>query len=388
MKFTKLVAAIACLLLAATANAGDGTLRRDLAQNTDESVEQLNTKSKSESVNININTPANQPQIQGQAAQTPGSQAQPVAQPATTVEAQPAEESRAEMLRKERQKAEIGTEQKIVEKLEESRLQEEKARADRLFGNKLDPQPVQPAQQQAAPPPVPAPAVVQDQKRAQPNVTIEKVEIVQPEKEVVKEAPAPAPAIEQAEVKPEQAPPSSTNWYASALIGNLSYDASNVKTNYGLGVAVGALMNDKLGLELQYVYSNSTIADAEQAAVFHTLDQYDLNGVAKYYFLSGKLKPYAGGVVSYITRKYTDRTVYMPQFASTNETTNAVNLGVTGGVDFALSDSFLIGLGATYSFNVMTMGDINYASYGQPAGMQELEKISYWDAMLTGKFLF
>src|SRR5437588_659225 len=88
MMFTKLVAIVAISGLAVTANAGDGTLRRNVqvAQNDEATVETV-TKTK-EDINININTaPAPQPKA--------------VAQPATVVEAQPVSASRADQLRKE-----------------------------------------------------------------------------------------------------------------------------------------------------------------------------------------------------------------------------------------------------------------------------------------------
>ena len=56
-------------------------------------------------------------------------------QPVTEVEASPLSESRAEMLRKARRQTEVQTEQKIVEKLEASRLADEKKRAKKLYVN-------------------------------------------------------------------------------------------------------------------------------------------------------------------------------------------------------------------------------------------------------------
>ena len=103
-------------------------------------------------------------------ANSPTAQAKP--QPTTVVEAPPASESKADSIRKQRQGQEVQTEQKIVEKLEDSRMQDEKSRADKLFGNKLDNQ--QPAAQtQQAPPPQP---VYTPPAQQQPS--IEKVEIV------------------------------------------------------------------------------------------------------------------------------------------------------------------------------------------------------------------
>lgn len=59
-------------------------------------------------------------------------------QPTTFVEASPLVESKAEQMRKSRVDAEAQTETKIVEKLETSRLEDEKRRADVLFGSKFE----------------------------------------------------------------------------------------------------------------------------------------------------------------------------------------------------------------------------------------------------------
>lgn len=59
-------------------------------------------------------------------------------QPTTVVEASPLVESKAEKIRKSRQDAEVATEQGIVEKLEQSRLEDEKRRAEVLFGDKFN----------------------------------------------------------------------------------------------------------------------------------------------------------------------------------------------------------------------------------------------------------
>src|SRR5262249_49735003 len=161
----------------------------------------------------------------------------------------------------------------------------------------------------------------------QPQVTIEKVEIIQPAKE--KEAPV---AESKIEAKEEAAPASTSKWYVGGSAGNLNYGASNVRSNYGLGVAVGTLMNDNLAIEAEYNYSNQYIHDLWQQQVYHTLNQTDFTGAVKYYFMAGKLKPYAGGELSYITRVYTDRIYGYPYgsygWGPTTETTHAVNMGI------------------------------------------------------------
>ena len=59
-------------------------------------------------------------------------------QPTTVIEATPLTESRAEKMRRARQDTELQTEQKIVEKLEQSRIEDEKKRSDVLFGDRFN----------------------------------------------------------------------------------------------------------------------------------------------------------------------------------------------------------------------------------------------------------
>jgi hypothetical protein len=73
------------------------------------------------------------------------------------------------------------------------------------------------------------------------------------------------------------------------------------------------------------------------------------------------------------------------QPAST-ETTNAIDAGLLGGVDFAINESFSVGAGADYNFNVLNI--TNFNNEWLPPGAQPLEKISYWTLKLTAKFTF
>ncbi len=80
-------------------------------------------------------------------------------QPTTVVEASPLMESNAERMRKQRQGLEVNTEQRIVEKLEEARMEDERARAERLFGTGC-------GTAKPAPAPAPAPAPVAELARS------------------------------------------------------------------------------------------------------------------------------------------------------------------------------------------------------------------------------
>ncbi len=407
MKFSYLIALIAITTMGMNAMAIDGTLRRQVAQNDDASsgVVILNTNT---ATNTNGNNSATAAQSSDQSQRSEQAQAQKaVAQPTTIVEATPVSESRAEALRKARVGAEVETEQKIVEKLEDSRLQEEKARADRLFGNKLDSQPVvapvqvqQQQQQQTqttTTTTVVSPAPVPVETKAT-NVTIEKVEIIQPkedkkieEPKIIKIEPVAPPIIVKTEAAPEREA-KKASFYVGGGVGNLNYNANNVKSNYGLGVTVGTILDDRFAVELGYFYSNHYINTYWNAPLYNQLDQHDISASAKYLLLSGNLRPYVGASLTYISRTYTDRVrsgSYYTVNQADSESTNAVNMGLLGGVEFQLSNNFMLGAGLEYNMNVFNTSEPDWvSSYNLPPGTTPLEKISYSALKISAKFIF
>jgi hypothetical protein len=334
---------------------------------------------------INSNS-STQTQAASQSAQ-PTAQAA-TAQPTTVVEAAPVQESKADLMRKARQSEEVKTEQKIVEKLEESRLKEEQQRAERLFGNKLDTTAeTQKVEQQQVVAPVVVEAPQEEKKEEKPQVTIEKVEIIQPEA-----APLDAKLAMKEDVKKDEEE-ATDRFFVGALLAAPNYNTSNVKTNYGLGVSAGINLATNWSLEASFLYSNHSVDTYWTPGLFKDLDQYDVSASAKYYILSGKLKPYLGGSITYIKRVYNDR-IYRWNGGSVaagwgSQDTDAVDAGLLGGVDFEISKKILIGAGVDYNFNVMNKNDFRtmYSQYGLP-DTRPLEEIDYYTIKATAKFLF
>lgn len=320
---------------------------------------------------------------------------QATAQPATVVEAAPVQDSKADLMRKARQNEEVKTEQKIVEKLEESRLKEEQARAERLFGNKLDAQTEHKAEEAKVE------KVEAKKEEVVPQVTIQKVEIIQPapavvEKSAAKEEKSEDLADSKLSLKQEakQEEVKTDRFFVGALLAAPNYNTSNVKTNYGLGVTVGMNLASDFVIEGSFLYSNHSV-DSFWAPqfLFKDLDQYDVSIAAKYYILSGRLKPFVGGSVTYIKRSYTDR-VYNWNGGSQglgwgSQETDAVNMGLLAGVDFEVSKQILIGAGVDYNFNVMNKNEFRniYNQYGM-TNVRPLEEIDYYTLKVGAKFLF
>lgn len=112
-------------------------------------------------------------------------------QPVSVVEDSPLALSPAEIKRRKRQELEVKTEQEIVERLEEARMQEEKARVQKLFGGGFASgveQKNEPKQEEKAQEVIPAALPVKEQKKTEVKSEPEVKAIAA--KEVVREVPA------------------------------------------------------------------------------------------------------------------------------------------------------------------------------------------------------
>lgn len=382
MKFNKLIAVIAIILLAVQANAEDGgMLRRTVAENDVTSADLAGQSQTKQNQNVTVT-------VQSQ-------------QPATVVEAAPVVESKAEKMRRARQEAEVNTEQKIVEKLEESRLKEEQERADRLFGNKLDAAAsAQLAEavkkSEVAPPPPPPVTPVPAQ------VTIEKVEIVQPAPppviEEVKPAAPVAPVAQSKLAVEEEAPaPKAQQFYINGSLGGMNYDARNVKSNMAGGFAAGVLLKEQIAVEGSFLYSSHNIDTFWTPGIYSEMDQYDIGLGAKYYLLKdSQLKPWLGAGAAYIIRNYNQKILtsngyqYQTVNGPNEEQTESINLNLSAGLDFKVNDTFLLGGGVDYSMNLWNQSEFDFNNYYTvlPPNTKRLEEINFWTVKATATVTF
>lgn len=304
-------------------------------------------------------------------------------QPTTFVEASPLTESRAEQLRRARNAAEVQTEQKIVEKLENARLEDERRRAQRLFSNGFG---SKTSEAQAAPV---QPAVIQPAVIA-PQIVV----------------PAAPVFEEEVEYEDER----NSRMYISAMIGLSEYDAMNVKSDYATGFSIGADVGDHISVEGGFLYSKYTVE--YPAFVFSDLSQYNFNLAGKFAFFPGRVKPYIGGAVSYTYRKYAEvdnnwysggryrqsynNRSYRPynnNYGSDEEpTSTAIDVGFLVGMDFAVSDDFFIGADYRQYTNLTNRSDSRYleSSFYETylPGENPLEELEYYVISVSGKFRF
>lgn len=340
-----------------------------------------------------INSPA-------QAAQASAATQQVQKQPTTVIEASPLAESRAEAIRKSRQDAEVQTEQKIVEKLEQSRMEDEKRRADVLFGDKfnsLNQQQQVPVQQPIV---APAPVVVAPVAAPAPVIVEKQVQDDSATRELIRQEMA--ASLE----KNKPVEPPARNKYVAGLLGMGDYpDVSNVKGNYALGVAFGNKV-DGFIIEGSFLYSNYTVqngynnynAYGYNNSYYNNYNNVDVNQytgalAAKIQFFDGIVKPVIGGIAAYSYRTYEIKNSYYNYNTNSNSDVNshAVDLGALVGADLEFSPKYSIGLDFRYMWNLSNR--INYGNNWNSAQNQwfntnPIEKLQYYVMTVSGRMNF
>lgn len=333
-------------------------------------------------------------------------------QPTTVIEASPLTESKAERMRKSRQDAELATEQTIVEKLEQSRLEDEKRRAEVLFGDKFNTMMQQQQKQDAQ-------VVVQQGDNATAVVAVDqKAEAVQtpvvvaaPVKEEVivevkkeekqeldKEAIRGEVSAALAEMNHKEEKKSST--YISAIIGAGDYpDAKNVRGQYALGVEIGRKFDDRLIAAGSFMYSNYQVEQRDGGCAYDAfgyscypritdMNQYSTSALVKYQLLGGMLRPEIGALVSYTYRTFTDS-----QFALSSDTVSsqAFDMGLQTGLALELSESFGLGFDFRYMWNLTNRVDGAFQrSYVQPVLRTDkpIEEMSHYTVGISARANF
>ena len=327
----------------------------------------------------------------------------PRQQPTTFVEASPLDESQAERLRRRRQKAEIKTEQKIVEKLERSRLDDEARRAKDLFGDRLQPKQEEPVVQ---------PVVVQQVQPVIPDVAV--IEEPTPSEADLRAEIASAVRSEYYSAEKYEDETDDSSFYIGGLAGVTSYTESDyIDSRFSGGFSVGAQVDPHVVVEGSFIYSNHFVGDrflqtgyngyggygnyntynATGQPLFDEVDQYNLNLAAKYLLLTGKIKPHIGALVSFVRRNYQAVSVVNPytqyQYPSNrvveDASTNAVDVGLTAGLDFDFNRRFGVGADFKYVTNITYSNDSDYLNIGP---FSPLEEIDYFVFTINGKIRF
>lgn len=354
-----------------------------------------------------------------QQAEQASAQQQLQKQPLTVIEAAPLTDSKAEVLRKNRQDAELATELTIVEKLEQSRLEDEKRRAEALFGDKFNSmmennqkqnatavivqqqegngqQTAVIAVEQAASAPAAAPAVVE-------VVAVEKVEdeVSAAEKaEMDRDLIRGEVSAALAELKQEE-PKKKSSTYVAGIIGAGDYpDAQNVRGQYALGFEVGQKFENKVIVAGSFLYSNYQVEQRDGGCYYDQfgqyncfpritdMNQYSTSAVLKYQLFNGSLKPEVGGLVSYTYRTFTDS-----QFGTSDQSVSsqAFDMGLLAGAAVDLDETFSLGFDFRYMWNLSARYDNSFQqTFSQPGlrNTKPIEQINYYTLGVSARASF
>lgn len=303
-------------------------------------------------------------------------------QPTNVIEESPLTMSSAERRRRERQSMELQTEQKIVERLEEARMEDERARSERLFNQGFGSGNNQPVQQQVVPQAV---QVIQAPPQVVESAPVLKEE---PKVNVKEEVRA---ALE--EMKPKETP-KQTSYYVQGLVGIGEYpDAINVRGNVATGFSFGLVTPERLVAEGTFQFSEYDIEDMQAGysyglPPFKTLSQYNFSAAIKYQILGGKIRPVVGAIAGYTYRTYEEQQYYNIGNVK-SVSTNAFDVGALVGLDVQLTDSFALGADLRWMKNISYRENSDYqASFVYPRAGKAVEELSYYFGSLTGKFTF
>lgn len=307
-------------------------------------------------------------------------------QPITVIEASPLSNSNADSIRKSRQEEELRTETRIVEKLETSRMEDEKKRAQVLFGDKFDALNNKSQNETVTAAPV-AVIVPSSNIQAQPIVVESKDSISRGD--VAQEVRA-ALDEDKASAQDQSSDGVFDKKYISAQAGVPQYaDTKAIRGNYSVGFGLGS-QNDYLQVEGGFIYSNFNL-DAYYYNQFgqisyapFLMNQYQTYLSAKFQILSGSIRPNFGGLVSYSYRTYvTDSYTSYGAAGTKTGTSGAIDLGVTAGIDIALNNRFTLGADMKYMFNMSA--NINGDTV---AGATSPEKLNYYLLGIAAKMSF
>lgn len=303
-------------------------------------------------------------------------------QPVTVIEDSPLSESKADQLRKSRQEAELYTEQTIVEKLEQSRIEDEKRRAEALFGDRLNKKEEAPAAQVAAPVALP-PVVVPTQPVVMAPAVVEATPA--PETLTKEELKAELKvAIDELKATKAEEEKVNDKTFVSVMAGAGDYaDVANVRAQYAAGFALGREFQDRVQVEGSFAFSRyevEQIADFNYNPFFPRMtevSQYNIGVGARYKLLTGMFQPMVGGLMSYTQREYKDTQFTINR---NNYTSNAIDLGLNIAADIMVSQKMSLFIDYKYMKNLSSQNrDAFQASFVNIANsnVRPLEELDY-----------
>ena len=265
--------------------------------------------------------------------------------------------SRADELRRNRQRAELETELKATEKIEESRLQDERRRSDALFGERYE--------------------RLENANRPAPVV------IAAPVVDHQEEVPAPVKAAivkEKMRARSGGTPPTSS--YFIGLLGFSQFPrAENIQANGLVGAGLGIVTANNFLVEALFQYGayRNTFPWPQQ------INEYSAVASMKYQFGNGTIIPIAGATISYSYRTYLDMLNGAVQ-GTRQSASNALDAGVLGGAELTLTESFSLGVEFRYLWNLTSQTDGYYVMFFPNSA--PMDNFSHYILGLTTRYNF
>lgn len=292
------------------------------------------------------------------------------AQPVVHVEDTSVEESTAVKMRKRREEAEVRTEQKIAENLEKARLADEKSRAKRIFGNKI-----QPANTQATPDPAVQPLAPQNNSRLnaiENSLSNIKTNLFNQEFD----------KIEQDSGK-----------YVGLDLGTGKYviegSRRNVTTKSAFGISTGMRVEDNpfITLEGHFLFSQH-LYDSYRAGQhndvyepFSQVNQYNAGLALKYDIIPFIITPRLGASIDYTFRQYSRGNVQNEDVFKKLDT-HSIEVALIAGGYIQVSKNLGIEISYRQMMNVSTSARDNRYEPGENGnptnnGVNLLDRSSY-----------
>jgi hypothetical protein len=156
------------------------------------------------------------------------------------------------------------------------------------------------------------------------------------------------------------------------------------------GFSVGMVTPERVVAEGTFLYGTYELEDLFRPSTYYPgfprivdMRQYNLEAALKYQLLPGKIRPVVGGVVGYTRRGYNEA-------GSEFRTSDAVDGGLTAGLDLQLTHALAIGFDFRYMMNIgYSQSSHSFGNYGMAYGTdRDIEKLDYYTAGLQGKFTF
>lgn len=305
--------------------------------------------------------------------------------PTTYVDSSPLDESKAARMRRRREAVEAETEMRIVEKLEQDRMDSEKQRASRIFGDKLERQ----QDRQPAPAPVQPQVILVNPAERE----LEKEDYKQDIREVVRE-------IKEEENRSkhsyeEEDIDDSSTFLKIASGGNFYRGVDNIKGGYHVTGAFGWDYASGLAVEIGAGLAKFDLYDCGYAGSgcaysgnVKEIQQVNVNLMTTYRFgnfTRSRITPVIGALSSVVFRDYSGG------LSNGDMKSLALDLGVMGGAEIRLSNRLSVTADLSYMMNILKDVDSNSPSsfgfYNNPYST-DVEELNYFNLAIGLKFLF